>query len=151
MTSQPARWARQLAEEHAHLGRLFANVRGVLSHPALGELEPKLLPLMEEMADGVRRHMEYEEQDGYLAPVEQRRPSLAGVIEELRGEHATLQSMLAQIVSDVRARPGVVEFRERIAPRLGQWLDDVRDTNAARICSFRTHCRPISARAIDES
>jgi hypothetical protein len=83
--------------------------------------------LLQRLTIEVRAHMEFEERDGYLAPVQQQMPTMSAAIEQLREEHPLLQSRLAQILTDARVEPGVYMFREEISPRLEQWLDSMRD------------------------
>lgn len=127
MTTNLPSWAQELAGEHQHLGHLFGDVRKCLAAENDECWADTLLALLERVAFEVREHMEFEERDGYLAPVQERMPGLVGKIEQMRGEHVTLQTRLAQILSDVRAQPGVYAFRVEMSPHIERWLDSMRD------------------------
>jgi len=116
-----------LAQEHAHLANLLRSVRRLLNDEPQQSRDGKLGSLLEILTVEVREHMEFEERGGYLAPVQQQMPFLFETIEQLRGEHATLQSQLQQLLTDARVRPGVYAFREELTPRIQHWLDSMRD------------------------
>jgi hypothetical protein len=123
----PPSWTVELAHEHAQLGNLLGRVRRLMDAKSEETRDGMLGVLLEQLTVEVREHMEFEERDGYLAPVQQRMPGLFDTIERMRGEHAVLQSKLAQILTDARTRPGVYEFREEVSPHVRQWLDSMRD------------------------
>ncbi len=126
-TRKPPSWTDELAHEHAHLGNLLGRVRRLLAATSEETRDGMLGVLLEQLTVEVREHMEFEERDGYLAPVQQQMPGLFDTIEQMRGEHTVLQSRLAQILTDARTHPGIYEFREELSPHLQHWLDSMRD------------------------
>lgn len=125
--AKPSSWTDELAHEHAHLGHLLGQVRRLLVAQSGDSRDRSLGTLLSQLTIEVREHMEFEERDGYLAPVQERIPRMFEAIEQLRGEHAALQSQLAKILTDATVRPGVYEFREEVSPQLQHWLESMRN------------------------
>ncbi len=103
------KWMR---EEHAKVAELSGKLRRkVAAVPRsgfeiwLGELRREF----EHLRAHHSRHMAYEEEGGYLAPVLERRPTLSMEVERLRSEHAqlgrimtALHATLAELSADDR-------------------------------------------------
>ena len=120
-------WANELAHEHAHLGNMLLRVRRLLSASIDVSPVQSLVILLDQVTVEVREHMAFEEQGGYLAPVAQRLPGRHNTVEQLLGEHALLQSGLADVLAQLRECSNLFEFRETISPRLDRWIDRMRD------------------------
>lgn len=120
-------WTDDFAHEHAHLGILLTRVRRALGDESGEARDASLGTLLVQLTLEVREHMEFEEQDGYLAPVRQQLPRMHEAIERMRGEHDVLQSQLARILTDATVGSGVYAFGENVSPRLQTWLDSMRD------------------------
>ncbi len=124
---KPKSWTEELAHDHAQLGHLLSRVRQLVVTENREARDRSLGTLLTALTIEVREHMEFEEHDGYLAPVQQRVPEKAATIEQLRGEHDVLQSQLARILADATVRPGVYAFSEEISPQVLQWIDRMRN------------------------
>lgn len=87
-------FANQLVEEHHRLGEVRSRLRRLLedclkhpSHRVRGDLKQ----VFEDFRDRIEEHMEFEERDGFMSPLLDVRPNLAGRVEELLEEHARIR------------------------------------------------------------
>ena len=127
MAEHDLSWVQTLAEEHAHLEALLARVDGLLAGGDDGPTREALLPLLQELADRCRRHMELEESGGYLPEVRNRLPNLAGTLDRLQGEHTTLQRELSETLASARAAPSSKVLGDAVLGRLRQWVAQIRN------------------------
>ncbi len=91
-----------MLDEHERIHELAAGLRSRVAAPPRGDRAAWIAELrahFDEFADLARRHLEKEEEAGYLAQVVEARPALAEAIEVIRREH----DELTQIFAEVRA------------------------------------------------
>lgn len=124
--SELEHWNESLVEQHVHLRKLLEEVNAYLSLPEELGSGQSLLPVLERLAHCCRRHMEFEEQDGYMAPIRQEHPHLNGQIDELLREHTTLQEDFAEVLRLVRTESRAAELRSTIVPKLKAWLSHIQ-------------------------
>ncbi len=127
MTECHTNWADALAHEHLHLGDILSRVRRLLEAPVDVTRDRRLVILLELLTIEVREHREFEEEGGYLAPVMDLLPQRQNAVAQLQREHALLQAGLADALACLRTCVNGADFRDRIAPRLDQWLDRLHD------------------------
>lgn len=96
-TDDMAQW---MLEEHVKVDQLARLLREKVAGVPSYNLEhwiPEIRQQFEKFRAHMMRHVALEEQDGYLAPVVERRPGLAVEVERLQHEHADM----AYIMDDI--------------------------------------------------
>ncbi len=97
---------RRMLEEHRNLRcaqeDLITHFETFCEQPA-PEGQKELRSLLDEFALAVRRHFSFEEKDGYLTMVVERRPHHTARVESLREEHGQILEVLEQLEKDLDA------------------------------------------------
>lgn len=75
----------------------------------------------------VAEHFRLEEQDGYMATVKKREPSLTRIIEQLADEHRQLTRSLDDLVRDAKSAK---TLDEGLRQRVHNWADTIRQHEA---------------------
>ena len=129
-------FAKMAIEEHHRLSQARSRLRHLLeefiSHPGKNK-RSDLLHSFQEFRELLLEHMEFEEKDGFMAPILEIRPNLASKIEKLEQDHESLRVKLDRELAILES-PGeftypVMDIVLRIADMLDFIEAHERDEN----------------------
>ncbi|KXK38466.1 MAG: hemerythrin domain-containing protein [Candidatus Omnitrophica bacterium] len=110
--------ARSSMEEHDKLHQTIGELRACAEQAKSSQQEKHLEALgewLKEFKVIMRRHMDFEEADGFMRPVVEIRPTLAGRVEEIRAEHDQVWETLNELIGAID-NPGQSSFWPRDVP-----------------------------------
>jgi len=93
--------ARISLEEHEKLHNLLDLLRVIAEEARVSRSEQglqKLLELLKDFMGVMREHMDFEEEDGFLTPVVQIRPTLSTQVEQIRSEHEKIIQTIQELI-----------------------------------------------------
>lgn len=134
---EPKELAEWLRKEHQEVIRLSDALRRHIATQPRSEVATWIKKLGEQFSKCIAHashHFSMEEQDGYLLPVLERRPTLHGRVEQLKQDHDELLRLMHSIEKQIKElkptdRILITEVRDRIRRFLGFCEDHERDEN----------------------
>lgn len=118
-------WVEQLANEHTMLETYLDQLDDLIAAPDDHTIQA-LRPLLHEVFDRCRTHMELEERDGYMIGLVQTQPHLTNAVNELRDEHDVLLSAMTEITVSVDQSEDMDRLEGSFVPQIREWLDQMR-------------------------
>jgi hypothetical protein len=120
MTMKPAQPPTAEALSRAH-ARLLEDLRDLEHETEAPPADPaRRARCLARVRLHIAEHFAFEEQDGYMGAVLERRPNLERAVEELRGDHRRLADALDGLI----AQAGTAG--ESFGDRVRAWVEDVR-------------------------
>jgi iron-sulfur cluster repair protein YtfE (RIC family) len=93
--------AKLSIEEHAQIRQSMVELRALAEDVKISRTEDGLQKLCDGLKDFhrmIQKHMAFEEEDGFLKPVVEMRPTLSAQVEEIRGEHNRVMETLQELI-----------------------------------------------------
>lgn len=123
MAHAPHQVADNLRRAHEMLAEDISQLDRLLAAPA--DCQPaQLQAWLKMLRAALLAHFHWEEEDGYMTEVEERRPYLTRAVEQLRQEHRTLAHGLEELLEAVTAAEAP---NEDLCARAAGWLRGLRD------------------------
>lgn len=133
----PRELVQWLRREHEEVQRLSDGLRRLIATQPRSEVELWLAHLKKQFSEfrnHCSRHFAMEEEDGYLLPVLERRPTLSHRVRQLAQDHQELCRLMESIERQIGElqptdRILIVEIRDRLRRFLGFCEDHEREEN----------------------
>lgn len=118
-------WVDQLANEHSMLETYLDQLEDLITAPDDHTIQA-LRPLLHEVFERCRAHMELEEQGGYMVSLVQVQPHMTKAVNELRDEHGVLLKAMTEIRLSVDGSEDMDRLEGDFLPQIKEWLDQMR-------------------------
>lgn len=126
--SDHADFAKRTLDEHHHLAETRTRLRHLLeqciNHPGQDQ-KGQLRSLFKDFNDHLLRHMDFEEEGGYMAPLLEVRPTVSSKVEQLQADHDHLRSELEEVMKEIESTGEFCQPVMDMILRLANLLDFV--------------------------
>lgn len=97
-----------------------------------------LLAILDSLIRTVPVAFEMRQEGGYMTEVLAIRPTLSGIVDELRAEHDRITGMLLHLRNSVAARSRFTALADQIQAELRDWMELLTDHNRRERALFQT-------------
>jgi len=137
MPQIPLAFAAELGHEHGSLLELLSRLEAATQPGTEGGTGP-LPALLREVQANLRRHFDFEEQDGYMSQALTDAPHLYNAAQELLAEHGRMAADLNALITFAAAAEGAVTPTLQVQVR--QWVLLVRRHEARENSLIQKAC-----------